>query len=174
MDGDVVSAGLGINDRGEVVGGSGPDIMHSRAVIWKHGKIADLNTLIPAHSPLTLLVALAINARGEIGGFGVTGTGEIHAFLAIPCDRNHAGDKCCRDRDSRVSGEDETPESPKAIVSESVLQSFQRHIGHGADSNGASERKLSNARGKSWFVRGRPKTANRGIPRLQNTEKEKI
>ncbi len=46
--------------------------------------MTDLNTLLPANSPLHLLVAFSINSRGEIAGFGVTNDGEIHAYLASP------------------------------------------------------------------------------------------
>jgi len=46
--------------------------------------MTDLNTLVPAHSPLYLLVAFSINSRGEIAGFGVTNDGKIHAYLASP------------------------------------------------------------------------------------------
>ena len=33
-----------------------------------------------------LLTAFSINDSGEIAGFGVTSDGEIHAFLAAPCN----------------------------------------------------------------------------------------
>jgi probable HAF family extracellular repeat protein len=82
--GDVSSAGLGINDRGEVVGQSLDADGNARAFLWQNGVITDLNTLIPAGSPLFLLFASVINARGEIVGFGATSTGDVHAFLATP------------------------------------------------------------------------------------------
>jgi hypothetical protein len=46
--------------------------------------MADLNTLIPADSPLQLLAAFSINDRGQIAGLGVTSSGEVHAYLATP------------------------------------------------------------------------------------------
>jgi probable HAF family extracellular repeat protein len=49
--------------------------------------MTDLNDLIPSNSPLHLLTAFGINDVGEIVGFGVTNTGDLHAFLATPCDR---------------------------------------------------------------------------------------
>ena len=91
LSGDVNSAALGINDRGEMVGASfgaaGPINGNPRAFLWKDGMMTDLNDLIPANSPLHLLTAFGINDAGEIAGFGVTGSGDLHAFLATPCDR---------------------------------------------------------------------------------------
>jgi probable HAF family extracellular repeat protein len=83
-----VSAGLGINDRGEVIGNSisppGLPKGNPRPFLWKEGVMADLNTLIPAGSPLQLLTAFSINDRGQIVGIGVTSGGDIHAYLATP------------------------------------------------------------------------------------------
>jgi hypothetical protein len=45
----------------------------------------DLNSLLPANSPIYALGAGLINARGEIAGVGVTSGGQMHAFLATPC-----------------------------------------------------------------------------------------
>lgn len=88
LPGDANSAGLSINDGGEVVGASlgaaGPIIGPVRAFLWRNGVMTDLNTLIPADSPLYLLTAFAINNAGEIAGFGVTSGGDIHGFLATP------------------------------------------------------------------------------------------
>ena len=88
--GDVNSAGLSINNDGDVVGGSiDGDVAtgNPHPFLWHHGKMTDLNRLVP-DSPLLLLVAFAINDVGEIAGFGVqTSTGDIHAFLATPTHR---------------------------------------------------------------------------------------
>ena len=82
LPGDGTSAGLGVSDKGEVVGVSigeaGP-----RAFVWKNGVMTDLNTVTPG-SPLFLQFASTINSHGEIAGFGVTSTGDTHAFLAAP------------------------------------------------------------------------------------------
>jgi hypothetical protein len=40
--------------------------------------------LVQANSPLYLLGAETINSSGEIGGFGVTSGGDIHAYVATP------------------------------------------------------------------------------------------
>jgi probable HAF family extracellular repeat protein len=85
----------GINNRGQVVGAScvndplcnlGNPNLHTRAYLWQKGQMRDLNSLVVGDSPLYLLFGFGINDVGEIAGFGVTGTGKIHAFLATPCD----------------------------------------------------------------------------------------
>jgi probable HAF family extracellular repeat protein len=92
LTGDFASVALGINDRGEAVGASIGD-SGPRAFLWENGEMIDLNTLIPASTGLTLLVAQSINADGQIVGFGVTNTGEIHGFLASRRERNHSARK---------------------------------------------------------------------------------
>jgi hypothetical protein len=46
--------------------------------------MTDLNTLVPAGSPLLLMYAGGINSSGAIVGYGATAKGDIHAFLALP------------------------------------------------------------------------------------------
>ena len=57
LPGDVNSAALGINDRGEMVGASfgaaGPINGNPRAFLWKDGGMTDLNDLIPAEFAIT-------------------------------------------------------------------------------------------------------------------------
>jgi probable HAF family extracellular repeat protein len=78
---------LGINDRSQVVGASLDSTQTiSRAFIWQNGVMTDLNQLVKGSSSLTLALAESINNRGEIIGNGLTSTGEIHGFLAIPSD----------------------------------------------------------------------------------------
>jgi len=83
LPGDVLSAGLGINDGGDVVGGSIDAEGNPRAFFWRNGAMSDLNT-ISHGAPLFLLTAFGINASGEIVGMGATAKGDIHAFVAIP------------------------------------------------------------------------------------------
>ena len=96
LPGDLVSAGLAINNRGEVVGVSNPGGVlapTARAVLWQKGEVLDLNTLVPADTALYLLTAFGINDHGQIAGFGVTKAGEIHAYLATPTrERKEEGD----------------------------------------------------------------------------------
>jgi probable HAF family extracellular repeat protein len=86
LPGDHSSVGLGINDGGDVVGASIDSSGNSRAYLWRNGVMSDLNALVPASSPLFLLWANSINARGEIVGYGATAGGDVHAFLASPAD----------------------------------------------------------------------------------------
>ena len=117
---DVNTAGLGINDQGEVVGPSADPDGNLRAYLWKDGVMTDLNTLIPDSSPLFLLLASTINSRGEIGGFGVQKSApyEIHAFLLAPSqdppDRRLAS-AVSPDR-SREGGALTLPENIRALI----------------------------------------------------------
>jgi probable HAF family extracellular repeat protein len=83
---DIGSAATGLDDKGDVVGLSLDSTFTPHAFIrMTGGTMTDLNTLIPADSPLFLLQACSINSRGELTGLAVdTSTGEAHAFLAIP------------------------------------------------------------------------------------------
>ena len=75
-----------INDRGEMVGAScRPDFSVCRGYLWRNGAFTDLNDLVPADSPLYIILPLAINQVGEIAGLAVVkSTGEPHIFLARP------------------------------------------------------------------------------------------
>jgi probable HAF family extracellular repeat protein len=89
---DVYSAGLGINDRGDVLGSSidGPlETGTPHPFIWQNGEMSDLNALVPEDSPSYLLVTFWINDVGQIAGFGLDlNTFEIHAVLATPATGN--------------------------------------------------------------------------------------
>ena len=85
LPGDVISAGLSINDSGEIVGVSLDQNSNLHAYVRRRGRMADLNDLITGDSSLFLLLPCSINARGEITGLAVdSNTGEPHAFLATP------------------------------------------------------------------------------------------
>ena len=84
LSGDASSVAIGINDAGNVVGVSIDANFNPRAFLLQNGTMSDLNTLVPANSPLFLLTACSINSAGQIIGLAVTSAGEVHAFLANP------------------------------------------------------------------------------------------
>ena len=82
-----ISDSSGINDEGQVVGRSFAPIGAATAVIWQHGKIIDLNTLIagPLAAHRTLNEATAINNKGVIAGTGTDNlTGAAFMFVLTP------------------------------------------------------------------------------------------
>jgi probable HAF family extracellular repeat protein len=90
LPGDNGSAGLGINDGGDIVGVSLDSSGNTRAFLRENGVMADLNSLVPADSSLYLLVACSINAHRQIIGFAFDpATNEVHGYLATPS--NNAG-----------------------------------------------------------------------------------
>jgi hypothetical protein len=73
-----------INNAGIIVGDrSGGVFAGGHALVWRDGKVLDLNDLIPRNSGWSLLSADGINAKGEIAGTGYFG-GLIRAFLLKP------------------------------------------------------------------------------------------
>ena len=139
LPGDLVGAGLGMNNRGDIVGASvsapGPATGNPRAFLWQNGVMSDLNALAPG-SPLYLLNAFAINEFEEIVGFGVqTSSGDLHAFLAQPCDAGSSTASCQAERRLRRrlrSRYEETggivrdrPETATAVRTSWTLERFQ-------------------------------------------------
>jgi probable HAF family extracellular repeat protein len=78
------SFAVGINDSDVVVGVSTDFTMQFVATIWKNGVATDLNTLIPAKSPLYLLSGCSINSSGQIIGLAADEEGNIHGYELIP------------------------------------------------------------------------------------------
>jgi probable HAF family extracellular repeat protein len=93
VDNDSFSLGLGINDKGQIVGVSAnADFSIIRGFIRQNGTLVDLNTLVSGTTSLDLMTACSINSRGEIIGIGFDpNTGDIHAYLATPTDEEAAG-----------------------------------------------------------------------------------
>jgi probable HAF family extracellular repeat protein len=89
LPGDFGGLASGINNRGQVVGSNfDSNFNWSHGFIWQDGVMTDLNTLFPASSNLSVLMANKINERGQISGMAkvLSGpdAGNIHAFLATP------------------------------------------------------------------------------------------
>jgi probable HAF family extracellular repeat protein len=111
LDGDCFSIANAINSSGQIIGQSfACDFpFNSRAVVWDHGSIIDLNAAIPPNATLQLVETDNINERGEIVGRGAPpGCDNLdlcgHVFLLIPC----AGGQGCEGKDS-VSAQIESP-----------------------------------------------------------------
>jgi probable HAF family extracellular repeat protein len=85
LPGDSTSQALGINDRREIVGTSCDADFNCRAVIWRKGVIADLNTLVASGYEDMLTTANDINDSGRITGQALEkATGTLVAFTARP------------------------------------------------------------------------------------------
>ena len=120
---DFSSFPFGINDNSQVVGASCDDMGNCRAFLWQNKAMVDLNTLIPANSPLYLTFAFVINDAGEIAGQAMeTSTGEMHAFVATPIPGGAAA-------------QDFSPSSPDLsrpmVLPESVRKQLQKRMGFG-------------------------------------------
>ena len=122
LQGDFASSALGINDDGNVVGVSLDADFNPRGFVRREGRMIDLNQLAP-DSPLYLLIAHGINSRGEIIGFGVDSMGDVHAYLAIPRDRDDPDAQGWKDDRGR-----DVPERPRAVP-DSVRELIRRQLG---------------------------------------------
>jgi probable HAF family extracellular repeat protein len=84
LPGDILSEALGINSRRQVVGIS-IGASGTRAFIWQHGRMTDLQTLMPPGYPNVLESAQSINDEGQITGYLlVPSTGQQLTFVATP------------------------------------------------------------------------------------------
>ena len=93
---DPASESVGVNSQGQVVGGTFGASGDLRAFLWEDGgPMVELNTLIPPNRGLQLTDATYINDHGEIAAFGLLSNGDIHAFVLIPCDEDHADVEGC-------------------------------------------------------------------------------
>jgi probable HAF family extracellular repeat protein len=113
LEGDNCSNAWATNEKGQIVGFSSAQsicfdnastVTAIRATLWENGTIVDLNDLVPPGSGLHLVIAKAINDRGEIAGVGTppgvplnNGNNEAqgHDFILIPCDENHPDIEGC-------------------------------------------------------------------------------
>lgn len=137
LPGDASSAAFAINEQGQVVGTSCADPLFNgcgRAYIWEHGVMTDLNTLVkPGSTSLYLVFGNDINSRGEIAGFAFDqSNGEFRAFLATPCDEQHAVNEGCTGVDEgRTPVANATGERRKVILPENVREQLRKRLGFG-------------------------------------------
>jgi probable HAF family extracellular repeat protein len=119
LQGDVSSMANDINAAGQVVGVSCDANFTCRAVLWDHGVVTDLNSLVPKGS-LQLTYGGGINDRGEIAGTAFdSSTGDSPAFLAVPSPA------------AQIAGDS----ARKVTLPENVRASLQRRLrlGHPGD-----------------------------------------
>jgi probable HAF family extracellular repeat protein len=84
LPGGTYSIAFGINDSSEIVGYGNIADNAAHAMVWTSTSgMQDLNDLIAANSGWVLINANAINASGQITGYGTKG-GHNHAFLLTP------------------------------------------------------------------------------------------
>jgi probable HAF family extracellular repeat protein len=113
---DFGSSATGLDDKGNVVGLSIDSTGTPHAFLRPiGGKMIDLNTLIPADSPLFLFQACSINSHGELTGLALEiSTGQLHAFFAVPLDSDD-------DADSLATAEPAgTTERKQVVVTDDV------------------------------------------------------
>lgn len=72
-----------INNQGQIVGSSDFHVGNSHAFLYSHGKMTDLNNLIPAGSGWILESANGINDKGQIAGTG-SHNHKTRAFVLTP------------------------------------------------------------------------------------------
>jgi len=122
----------GINNKGQIVGHAcdATDTLCA-AYIWENGVMTDLNTLIPAG--VYLYYAGDINDRGEIAGIAVDLVSYTsNAFLAIPCDDEHAQLEGCKGGPAVLRTSEVSTVVPPESVREQLRQwrGFRRWIRH--------------------------------------------
>ena len=85
------TAAVSLNNSGQIVGYAWSEQNHwsaqkQRALLWQHGSVYNLNTLISPRSGWVLSAATGINNKGQIVGYGLF-HGASHAFLLTPAAR---------------------------------------------------------------------------------------
>jgi probable HAF family extracellular repeat protein len=118
-----------INNRGQMAGQSCDVNSNCSVVLVENGVMTDLNTLIPAGSPLFLFGSGDINSRGQIVGAAFQfSTGEVHAFLATPCDEERSDNEACKDEGSSTARSG-VSERPKFVLPENAREMFRPQFG---------------------------------------------
>lgn len=86
LPGAQTSEAYGVDEKGRIVGTSWVPGEGPHAVVWIDGQLLDLNDRIEQGSEWTLQYARAINASGQIVGYGRL-QGHTRAFLLTPAAR---------------------------------------------------------------------------------------
>lgn len=124
LPGDIQSFASAIDEQGDVIGTSCDVNFNCRAVMWQHGVVVDLNTLIASGSTLSLIGGADINDRGEIAGQGFDPrTGDTPAFLAIPNSAEDAAGLTAERVQSTARTETTLPEN--------VRRALRQRLRHG-------------------------------------------
>lgn len=84
LDGGSISSASAVNNHGAIVGYAIDAGNQQRAVIWQNSAIADLNSLIPANSGLTLTAAYGINDAGQIVCGATAAGGSLTGVVLTP------------------------------------------------------------------------------------------
>jgi probable HAF family extracellular repeat protein len=133
LEGDTNSAGLGINGKDEVVGGSiNGDLLtgDSHPFLWTKGVLTPLSALLSPDAQLIPLLANGINDSGQITGFGFDlVTQEIHGFLATPCSHRSTDHWCEEDGDGSSLQPDNKSDGAKLHLPESARKLLQDRLG---------------------------------------------
>jgi probable HAF family extracellular repeat protein len=101
QDGDPCSVAVGVNSRGQVVGGSTDCFNFLHAFLWENGHMIDLNSFVPEGSSLTLTQADFISENGEITAEAMLPNGDQRAVLLVPCEENHGDSDECGDQSAQ-------------------------------------------------------------------------
>jgi len=124
LPGDVASAAIGINSKGQVVGGSFDIDRNERAFLWQNGVMTDLNTLIPADCPLFLIQAFSNNSRGQIAGLALQiSTGQLRGFLLTPSHGQGTGENATLAARGAIS------KNPEVVLPENVRKMLRQRLG---------------------------------------------
>lgn len=123
------SHGNSINDKGQVAGQSCSANGDCTVFIWQNGVVRDLNVLATPSSGLFAVDPGKINARGQIVGLAFTDAGDLHGFLATPCDQENTEDKGCRTQEQSFSQLAVRPRTTIAVPEriQRILQMGQTH-----------------------------------------------
>jgi probable HAF family extracellular repeat protein len=126
LPGDCFSQAFAINAKGQVVGQSFSCDGFGRTFLWESGSMIDLNVFVLPDS-VQLAEVLAINDRGEIFGDDLPGdcTGNPqgddtqcgHAFVLVPCEKEHSDDNGCDAENATAAAIQKNPSVANKILS---------------------------------------------------------